>query len=312
MSTLPTTVRVVEVGPRDGLQNEREIVPTATKIAFIKALAAAGLKQIEATSFVNPKIIPKLSDASEVIAGLPRLDQVVFSALVPNERGLDRAIASGVKRIAIFTAASETFAQKNIGVTIEKSLEEYERVCTRASEAGISIRGYVSTAFVCPFEGNIDPSRVRDISKRLMNMGADEVAISDTIGAAVPTDVVRTLEIVAKSVSVGKIALHFHDTYGTALVNVLAGLQFGVTTFDSSAGGLGGCPFAPGASGNLATEDLVYTMHRMGIDTDVSLDGVVQAAELIARTINRPLASAGWRRWKGSSQSGCGQTCAST
>jgi hydroxymethylglutaryl-CoA lyase len=222
---------------------------------------------------------------------------------------LDRAIASGVKRIAIFTAASETFTQKNIGMSIEKSLEEYERVCTRAKEAGISIRAYVSTSFVCPFEGNIDSTRVRDISQRLVDIGADEVAVSDTIGAAAPTDVTRTLEAVTKSVPINAIALHFHDTYGTALANVLAGLQSGVTTFDSSAGGLGGCPFAPGASGNLATEDLVYTMDRMGIETGVSLGGVVQAADIIANTINRPLNSAAWRRWKGSRRSSNGPIC---
>lgn len=293
---LPRRVKIVEVGPRDGLQNEAVPVPTSVKLAFIRALVDAGLTHIEATSFVHAKAVPQLADAPEVLAGLPSNSAVAFCALVPNDRGLDRAVQAGVRRIAVFTAASDTFTQKNIGMSVDESLNVFAPVVQRALAAGMSVRGYVSTAFVCPFEGPVRRQRVREVSLRLLEMGVDEVAISDTIGAAVPTDVAQVMDFVKEKISVDKIALHFHDTYGTALANVFAGLLAGVATFDSSAGGLGGCPFAPGAAGNLATEDLVYMLDKMDIETGVDLERVVVAATLISDALSRELSSRQWVR----------------
>jgi isopropylmalate/homocitrate/citramalate synthase len=293
---LPRRVKIVEVGPRDGLQNEAAPVPTHVKLAFIRALVDAGLKHVEVTSFVHPKAVPQLADAAEVIAGLPKGGGVEFSALVPNERGLERALQAGIRRMAVFTAASETFTRKNIGMGIHESLDVFSPVVKRAIASGVSVRGYVSTAFVCPFEGRIAKERVRDVATQLIQMNVDEVAISDTIGAAVPTDVASVVEFVVERIPVQKLALHFHDTYGTALANVFAGLQAGVSTFDSSAGGLGGCPFAPGAAGNLATEDLVYMLDGMGIETAVSLQKVIAAANVVAGPLGRQLPSRQWVR----------------
>jgi hydroxymethylglutaryl-CoA lyase len=296
MATLPERIKIVEVGPRDGLQNEAKPVPTDRKIAFIEALADAGLKQIEATSFVHPKTVPQLADAVEVAKALPRGDGVVYSALVPNEKGLDRAVESGIRRIALFTAASDTFARRNLRMSIDESVNAFRPVARRALQAGITVRGYVSTAFVCPYEGEIAKERVRDVTERLVELGCDEVAVSDTIGAAAPGDVLATVGFVAERVPRKKIALHFHDTYGTALANVCAGLQLGIETYDSSVGGLGGCPFAPGSTGNLATEDLVYMLERMGIRTGVKLEKVVKAAQDIAQCIGHELHSKQARR----------------
>lgn len=297
MPILPREVTIVEVGPRDGLQNEPTPVTTRAKSNFIARLAEAGLKHIEATSFVHPEAIPQLADALELARTLPTAgSDVVFSALVPNERGLDRAIEAGIRRIAVFTAASETFTRKNIRMSIDESLDAFKPVIERALDAGMTVRGYVSTAFVCPYEGEIGEDRVRDVTVRLIDMGVDEVAVSDTIGAAAPTDVHRVLDHLFDRIPREKIALHFHDTFGTALANVYAGLERGVTTFDASAGGLGGCPYAPGASGNLATEDLVYMLDRIGIQTGVSLDKVVDAANQIAQELGRDLTSRNARR----------------
>jgi isopropylmalate/homocitrate/citramalate synthase len=293
---IPNRVNIVEVGPRDGLQNEPAPIPTEIKLAFIRKLVEAGLTQIEATSFVHPDKVPQLADAAEVVAGLPESPGVVYSALVPNEKGLERAAACGVKRIAVFTAASETFAKKNIGMSIDESIEVFARVARQAARQGMSVRGYLSTSFECPYEGAVDPERVRDLTLRLLDIGVDQVAISDTIGAAAPNDVDNTVGTVMESVPRDRIALHFHDTNGTALANVYAGLLLGIETFDASAGGLGGCPFAPGAAGNLATEDLVYMLDRMGIATGVVLDGVVEAAGIVAGAMNRPLSSKQWVR----------------
>ncbi len=293
---LPSRVRIVEVGPRDGLQNEPRTVPTETKLAFISALVGAGLRDVEVTSFVHPKLVPQLADAAAVVAGVARLTQATFSVLVPNEKGLDRALEAGVKRLALFTAASETFVRKNINMTIDESLSGFEAVARRAAAAGVSIRGYLSTCFVCPFEGNVAKERVLQLTRRLLDIGCDEVAISDTIGAAAPADVFQTVGFVRESIDAGHLALHFHDTYGTALANVMAGLQLGVTTYDASAGGFGGCPFAPGAAGNLATEDLVYLLDRLGITTGVNLKAVVAAASLVAPILERQPASRNWRR----------------
>ncbi len=283
-------VHIVEVGPRDGLQNEPEQISTEHKLKFIQKLVDAGHSQIEVTSFVHPKFVPQLADAGEVIENLPQLEGV-FSALVPNERGLDRAVESGIKRIAVFTAASETFCKKNIGMSRADSLSVFERICKRAIDGGISVRGYVSTCFVCPYEGEISESVVAETTRALLQMGVDEVSISDTIGAACPNDVARVLSGVLASSPVDAIALHFHDTYGTALANVCEGLRLGVATFDASSGGLGGCPFAPGATGNLATEDLLYLLDRMGAETGVDLQQQAEASRYIAGVLSRKLPS---------------------
>jgi hydroxymethylglutaryl-CoA lyase len=298
MTGLPERVRIVEVGPRDGLQNESVPIPTETKLAFIRALVKAGLTEIEATSFVHPRAVPQLADAREVVAGLPAGTGVRFSALVPNEKGLDNAIESGIERVAVFTAASDAFTKHNIRMTIAESIVLYERMIPRALEAGLTVRGYISTSFVCPFEGDIDPQRVLEITKQLLEMGADAVAISDTIGAAAPNDIERVVGLLLEHVAGERLALHLHDTYGTALANVYAGLQLGITTFDASAGGLGGCPYAPGAAGNLATEDLVYLLDRLGIETGVDLGAIFRASRIIAGELGRDLPGKQYSRLK--------------
>jgi len=289
MAALPDRVSIVEVGPRDGLQNESTTVPTAVKVEFIAKLAAAGLRQIEVTSFVSPKAVPQLADAMDVVRQLPAAPGVTFSALVPNAKGLDRAAESGIRRIAVFTAASESFTRKNINMSIDESLAVFAPLVSAAIAEGLTVRGYVSTSFVCPYEGDIAKEKVLDVTRRLLDMGVDEVAVSDTIGAAAPTDVFDTVGFIMKHIPHERMALHFHDTFGTALANVLAGLQLGIATFDAAAGGLGGCPFAPGAAGNLATEDLVYMLHRMGIATGVDLPGLSEASQLISAALKKPL-----------------------
>ena len=288
---MPSRVRIVEVGPRDGLQNEPATVPTPAKIAFVDALAAAGHQAIEVTAFVSPKWVPQMSDAAAVVAGVESRPGLQYSALVPNRAGLDRALAAGVRHVAIFAAASETFSRRNINASIEESLTIYRDVAAAALAAGGSVRGYLSTCFGCPFEGPVDVERVVRLTERLLAMGAYEVAVSDTIGVAHPGQVSRVLERLFAAVPADRIALHFHDTRGTALANVLAALQHGVATFDSSAGGLGGCPYAPGATGNLATEDVIYMLDGLGIETGVSLEGVVQASLAIESAIGHPLPS---------------------
>ena len=288
---LPPRVTIVEVGPRDGLQNEKVTIATADKIRFVDMLSAAGHTVIEVSAFVSPKWVPQMADASEVFAGITRQPAVRYSALVPNRAGLERALAARVNEIAIFAAASETFSRKNINQSIDESLAAYRTVVDEARAAGLRARGYLSTCFVCPFEGPIAPSRVADVAMRLLDLGVYEVAISDTIGAATPGDVLRVLETVGARFPLHQTALHFHDTRGTALANVLAGLDYGVTTFDSSAGGLGGCPYAPGATGNLATEDLLYMLNGLGIETGVSLDGVAAASRFIETQLDHRLPS---------------------
>ena len=290
-ATLPRRVTVVEVGPRDGLQNESAVIPTTRKIAFVNLLSASGHRAIEVTAFVSPKWVPQMADADEVFKGVEQRPGVRYSALVPNRAGLDRALAVGVGEIAVFAAASETFSKRNINQTIDESFVTYRQVTDAALQAGLRIRAYLSTSFGCPFEGDVDPARVAELSARLLDLGADEVAISDTIGIAHPGQVSRVLEKALALVPVDRLALHFHDTRGTALANVLTGLQFGVTTFDSAAGGLGGCPYAPGATGNLATEDLIYMLDGLGIDTGVSLAGVTKASLSLADVLGRPLPS---------------------
>jgi len=287
----PQRVTVVEVGPRDGLQNETRQISTADKIAFIDLLSAAGLPVIEVSAFVSPKWIPRLADASEVFAGIEPRGGVRYPALVPNLAGLERAIAAGVREVAIFAAASDSFSVRNINKTVDASLEEYRQVCRRALEAGLRVRAYLSTAFGCPYEGQVAPERVASLSARLIAIGASEVAVSDTIGIAHPGQVVAVLDAVVERVPLSQLALHFHDTRGTALANVLAALDYGVTTFDASAGGLGGCPFAPGAAGNLATEDLIYMLDGLGIETGIDLAALVAASRFIEPLVGHALPS---------------------
>ena len=287
----PAAVRIVEVGPRDGLQNEPAPVGTADKIAFVNALSDAGHRVIEVSAFVSPKWVPQMADAAEVFAGIARRSGTRYTALVPNLAGLQRAIAARVDEIAVFAAASESFSRRNINQSIAESLETYRAVCAAAKDAGLPVRAYVSTAFGCPFEGAVAPSAVAGVSAALMEMGAYEVAVSDTIGIAHPGQVAPVVAAVAACVPLDRVALHFHDTRGTALANVLTALDLGVTTFDASAGGLGGCPYAPGATGNLATEDLLYMLDGLRIDTGVSLERVLAASRAIEEKLGHPLAS---------------------
>ena len=289
-SPLPRTVRVVEVGPRDGLQNEKALVPTAQKIQFIQMLAEAGLPVVEATSFVSPRAIPQLSDAGEVMAGITRLPTTSYPVLVPNLKGMERAIDGGVRAIAVFTAASESFTKHNINATIEESLANFRPVVARARQENIAVRGYISTVFGCPYEGAVDPRRVLDVARQLLDMGIGELSLGDTIGVATPKQVVEVLDLLTGEgrIPLAQLAVHFHDTRGTALANVLTALQMGISIVDSSAGGLGGCPYAPGAAGNLATEDLLYMLHGLGITTGVDLAQVVAATSAIAPFLNHP------------------------
>jgi hydroxymethylglutaryl-CoA lyase len=284
-------VTVVEVGPRDGLQNEKAVIPTAEKIAFVDRLSAANLPVIEVSAFVSPKWVPQMADAADVFAGIARRAGIRYTALVPNLAGLDRALGAGVAEIAIFAAASETFSRRNINQSIADSLAMYEEVCHRALSAGLRVRGYLSTAFGCPYEGEVPPPAVANVASRLIELGVYEVAISDTIGIAHPGQVPVVLDQVLKRIAVDRIALHFHDTRGTALANVLVGLEIGIATFDASAGGLGGCPYAPGAAGNLATDDLVYMLNGLGIETGVSLQALSEATAFIADRVGHSLPS---------------------
>ena len=287
----PRRVTIVEVGPRDGLQNERAALSTADKVAFVNRLSRAGLPAVEVTAFVSPKWVPQMADAADVLAAIERAPATRYTALVPNLAGLERAEAAGVTEVAIFAAASETFSRRNINQGIDESLTTYRAVTARARALGVRVRAYLSTAFGCPFEGPVDVARVADISAALMEMGAFEVAVSDTIGIAHPGQVPAVLEAVAARVPLAQIALHVHDTRGTALANVLAALQHGVVTYDASCGGLGGCPYAPGATGNLATEDLIYMLDGLGIETGVRLDGLMEASTFIEPLIGHPLPS---------------------
>jgi hydroxymethylglutaryl-CoA lyase len=291
LSKRPARVAIVEVGPRDGLQNESAPIATADKIAFVDRLSDAGHSAIEVSAFVSPRWVPQMADAAEVFAGIARRPGTRYTALVPNLAGLSRAIEARADEVAVFAAASESFSRRNINQSIAESLETYRAVCARAKEAGLPVRAYVSTAFGCPFEGAIDPTAVAEVSSSLIAMGAYQVAVSDTIGIAHPGQVPAVVDAVARRVPIDRIALHFHDTRGTALANVLAALDLGIATYDASAGGLGGCPYAPGATGNLATEDLLYMLDGLGIETGVSLDKVLAASRAIEARLGHPLAS---------------------
>ena len=284
-------ITVVEVGPRDGLQNERANVATADKIEFVNRLSAANLPVIEVSAFVSPKWMPQMADAAEVFAAIVRRPGTRYTALVPNVAGLDRAMEARVDEVAVFASSTETFSRKNINRSIDESLIVYKEVCDRAHAARLRVRGYLSTAFGCPFEGEVAPERVANVAAQLADLGVYEVAVSDTIGVAHPGLVSRILDAVLARVSVDRLALHFHDTRGTALANVHAALPYGVKTFDASAGGLGGCPYAPGAAGNLATDDLIYLLDGLGLETGVSLAALSEATKFIGSKIDHPLPS---------------------
>ena len=285
-------VRVYEVGPRDGLQNEAAPIGTEAKLRFIGLLADAGLREIEATSFVSPTAIPQLADAEAVMAGIEHRAGVRYPVLVPNERGLARAEAAGADAVAVFTAASEPFTRANINMTISESIAAFRPVVERARERGWWSRGYVSTAFGCPYQGEVGEAAVVAVARQLVELGVDEVSIGDTIGVAGPADVRRVVNALLRAgIGAERLAMHFHDTRGTALANVSAALELGIRCFDSSSGGTGGCPYAPGAAGNLATEDLVYLLGREGMKHGVELDGVLNAARYISEVLGRPLAT---------------------
>jgi hydroxymethylglutaryl-CoA lyase len=280
-----------EVGPRDGLQNEAAVVPTEAKIAFVDALSAAGLPAIEVGAFVSPTRVPQMADTAEVLGGIQRKTGTRYSALVPNLKGLERAVAARVDEVAVFAAASETFSRRNINQSIEDSLKGYADVARAALAAGLRVRAYLSTAFGCPFDGDVPVTRVIDLTRRLLDFGVYEVAISDTIGVAHPGQVRKVVSDLTSAFKARELALHFHDTRGTALANVLAAMDFGITTFDSSAGGLGGCPYAPGASGNLATEDLLYMLQGLGQAPAIDLDAVCDASVALEPVIGHSLPS---------------------
>ncbi|MDM7913691.1 MAG: hydroxymethylglutaryl-CoA lyase [Candidatus Eisenbacteria bacterium] len=295
----PKRVRIVEVGPRDGLQNEAEPIPVEERVRLVARLAAAGLPEVEVGAFVSPRWVPQMAATEEVARALVPREGTVYTALVPNEKGLERALACGIRSIAVFTAASETFNRRNTNASIAESLDRFRPVLERARVEGLRTRGYLSTAFVCPYEGGIDPAKAVSIAASLLALGCDEVSVGDTIGAATPREVEAFLAAARALLPIEKLAFHFHDTYGMGIVNVATALDEGAATFDSSAGGLGGCPYAPGAGGNLATEDLVYFLRGIGIETGVDLDAVVEAAAAIEPRLGHALPSKVHRALRG-------------
>ncbi|GEN22430.1 3-hydroxy-3-isohexenylglutaryl-CoA/hydroxy-methyl glutaryl-CoA lyase [Halomonas cupida] len=290
--SFPASVRLVEAGPRDGLQNEPQPIPTATKLELIERLAGAGHRHIEAASFVSPKWVPQMADHREVMQALMQegqaRPQVTYSALTPNLKGLGAALECGVKEVAVFGAASESFSQKNINCSIAESLTRFAPVVERAQAAGVRVRGYVSCVLGCPYEGEIDPEQVASVSRALYEMGCYEVSLGDTIGTGTPLKASRLIEVVSRDIPIEHLAAHFHDTYGQALANLMAALDQGVAVIDSSVAGLGGCPYAKGASGNVATEDVVYLLNGLGIDCGVDLERIAAVGDWISRSISRP------------------------
>lgn len=285
-------IRITEVGPRDGLQNEPGIVSTEDKVAFVNALARTGVAEIEVGSFVSPQAIPQLADSDEVFRKIEHRPDVIYSALVPNMRGLERARAAAIGKVAVFTAASESFVRHNIKCGIRESLDRFAPVVDEAKREGMTVRGYISTMIHCPFEGSIKPSRVLEVMRGLLQIGVDEVSLGDTIGKACPNDVRKLLDEILPQIDRSRLSLHFHDTYGMAVANVLtAWTDYGIGAFDTAAGGLGGCPFAPGASGNAATEDVVYALKAAGAVVPVDEYHVIAAARQIEKILNHPLAS---------------------
>lgn len=286
---LPDAVSVYEVSPRDGLQNEAVTLATTRKVRLIEALVAAGLKRIEVSSFVSPRWVPQLADAEEVVQLLPRPEGVSYSALCPNARGLERAVAAGIEEIGVFISASETHNRKNVNKTVADTLAAFDEVIAPAVERGLRVRGYVSTLWGCPYEGTVDPRAGLRIARALLDQGCYQVSLGDTIGVGTPVQTRDIVKLFLDELPPEKLALHLHDTRGTALANVLVGLEMGIGTFDASVGGLGGCPYAPGAAGNLATEDLVYTLHGMGIQTGIDLDQLWAAGQVAEALVGREL-----------------------
>lgn len=284
----PNRVKIVEVGPRDGLQNESTFIPTATKIEFINRLSEVGYTTIESTSFVSPKWIPQLADHKEVFQSIIKKSDISYPVLVPNMKGLEEALAVNVKEIAIFTAASETFTQKNINCSIEESFQRFKPVIDTAKAANLRIRGYVSCALGCPFEGEVRPESVAEVAARLYEMGCYEISLGDTIGVGTPLKTKNMIEAVAKKVPIAFLAGHFHDTYGQALANIYAALELGLCTFDSSVSGLGGCPYAQGATGNVATEDLIYMLQGLNIETGIDLNRLIDIGTFICQYLGKP------------------------
>ncbi|KAJ6832581.1 hydroxymethylglutaryl-CoA lyase, mitochondrial isoform X2 [Iris pallida] len=287
MRSMPKSVKIVEVGPRDGLQNEKNIIPTSVKIELIHRLVASGLSVIEASSFVSPKWVPQLSDAKDVMEGIRNIKDARFPVLIPNLRGFEAAVAAGVKEIAVFASASEAFSKSNINCTIQDSLNRYRDVVAAAKGLGMPVRGYVSCVVGCPVEGSVPPSKVAYVAKELYDLGCSEISLGDTIGVGTPGTVIPMLEAVMSVVPTEKLAVHFHDTYGQALPNILISLQMGISTVDSSIAGLGGCPYAKGASGNVATEDVVYMLKGLGIDTNLDLSKLIAAGDFICKHLGR-------------------------
>ncbi len=287
MNVLPRKVRMVEVGPRDGLQNESEIVPAAVKIALIDKLSDAGLPAVEVTSFVSAKWVPQMADAPQVMAGINRLPGTAYPVLVPNMKGFVGAQAAGAEEIAVFAAASESFSKRNINCTIAESLDRFRPVMEAAEKAGMRVRGYISCVLGCPYEGRVAPAKVAEVSAELANMGCYEISLGDTIGVGTPGKASAMIDAVAAKVPRDRLAVHFHDTYGQALANILAALETGVATVDSSVAGLGGCPYAPGAAGNVASEDVLYMLNGLGIETGVDLDALVAAGQFISNHLGR-------------------------
>lgn len=282
-------IRLVEMAARDGLQNEARSVPTDVKVAFVDALSASGLPEIEVSAFVSPRAIPQLADAEQVFAAIRRVPGVVYSALVPNERGLERALAARADKIAVFTAASETFNRRNINASIDESFERFLPVVAEARRLGLPVRGYVSTAFYCPYEGRVAPAAAAAVARRLADLGVDEVSIGDTIGKAEPHDVEALLDMLLAAIPVARLAMHFHDTYGRAVANVLAAWRRGIATFDASTGGIGGCPYAPGAAGNVSTEAVIEALGAAGVRLGVDTAALARARGVIGASLGRTL-----------------------
>lgn len=285
--TLPSKVKIVEVAPRDGLQNEKTLITVDTKIQLVDRLALAGFLNVEAVSFVSPKWVPQMADGAEVMAGITRRPGTIYSALTPNMRGFDAAIQAGVDEVVIFGAASEAFSQKNINCSIAESMARFEPVAQAAKEAGIRLRGSISCALDCPYDGPTPVANVQDVVRRMLALGCDEIDIADTIGTGTPGRVDRVMKAVTELADASRFSGHFHDTYGQALANILASLQAGISIFHSSVAGLGGCPYAKGATGNVATEDVLYMLHGMGIETGIDLDAVVDVGQWISAELGR-------------------------
>lgn len=286
--SLPKQVRIVEVGPRDGLQNEKQAIPTHAKIELIENLADAGLNYIEAGSFVNPKWVPQMADSSDVFSGIQRKPGVTYAALTPNLQGYERAIAAGANEVAIFAAASEAFSQKNINCSIKESIARFETLITAAKQQQIPVRGYISCVAGCPYDGNVDATIVASIANDLLALGCYEISLGDTIGVGTAGQIKQLIEILARTIPIEKLAVHMHDTYGQALANIYAALELGVSVVDSSVAGLGGCPYAVGATGNVATEDVVYLLNGLGIEHGVNLEKLIYAGNTISNILSKP------------------------